>query len=376
MQNETETRLIRQLSEVEVAKYKAVAENASKNALDYASLHGYESWMQALKSAHEEARLSRENEHEAIKQTGYVIEELKKMTMYKERAELETKQVMLRYGGLSMKQLIYPSEMNIDEAQNLLISPSQEPKQQNAAEDSSSFFSTFRRKLKEKFGSLSQKKEEDRTSNDDSIEPKTRFQTVDRMTGMAFARKSDVIDKQHARLPIALTKNVAVSATKSTEFLHPNSTQSPKHSPQKLSPSRANALGVPQLSKLHVSPMKSSPTSISGHEDSNFPSDHSSRTTDKAESRSSKGSSRPSSADSGSLQSAREVHEGRLPAQYQLFRTRQSNSTAISKLCIATPRHSDASGPRYHMRRDVSITDPTQCIWLQKASGPLTDRCI
>ena len=193
---------------------------------------------------------------------------------------------------------------------------------------------------------------------------------------MAFARKSDVIDKQHARLPIALTKNVAVSATKSTEFLHPNSTQSPKHSPQKLSPSRANALGVPQLSKLHVSPMKSSPTSISGHEDSNFPSDHSSRTTDKAESRSSKGSSRPSSADSGSLQSAREVHEGRLPAQYQLFRTRQSNSTAISKLCIATPRHSDASGPRYHMRRDVSITDPTQCIWLQKASGPLTDRCI
>jgi hypothetical protein len=426
VQNETELRLVRQLSEVEVAKYKAIADNASKKSLDYASLHGYESWMQALQSAQEDARRSRENELEAIKQTGYVVEELKKMTMYKERAELETKQVISRYGGLSLKQLIYPSEMSTAESVNLLVEPSNELKQHDKTDDSTSFFSTFRRKLKQKFSNIS-KKEDDRASHKNEIEPDARLQMMDRQAESAIIRKSPVSDNQ-ARLPLPIARQASVLTPKvdGSPLAFGKLKQSQKRSPQLL-PSRGNIFDESPLSKSPANHMKHSPTSSSGYEgqkmisdndafqlqqpvsrsrehdvtakiESNRSSraeyksvaprnsgtdqssikddttDHSSRTTNRAESHSSKGSSRPSSADSGSLQSAREVHEGRLPPQYQFFRTRQSNLTVIPKLSLATPRYSEASGARYHMRRDVSIKDPTQCAWLQKASGPLAER--
>ena len=396
-------RLVRQLSDVEVAKYKALAENASKSSLDYASLHGYESWMQALESAQEDARQSRENEQEAMKQTGYVIEELKKMTIYKERAELETKQVMLKYGGLSIKQLMYPTEMNIDSAQYLLEKSIKDIKPNNTSTDSSSFFSSFRRKLKEKFSSFAGK-EEDNAMNAEDISPKIPSPSIQR----------------RAQVHVAISRNAQVATLKNEGSpLQPErKTHSPTNSPQKASPLHGNSLhDLPLSSRPSVSVANSSPSRTISHEDSkgrnsyskqvsrpnehdasekmspksqvvqksiaernlklseryikDDNSEHSSRTTNKSESH----TSRPSSADSGSMQSERGINESRLPTQYQAFRARQSNTTAIPKLSFATPRNSDVSGPRYQMRRDISITDPIQCIWLQKASGPLIERC-
>jgi hypothetical protein len=329
------------------------------------------------------------------------------MTMYKERAELETKQVMLRYGGLSMKQLIYPSEMNIDAAQDLLVNPIL--KQHNTADDSSSFFSSFRRKLKEKFSSLSQKHEE-RTSYDEN-EAKIRSQLIDRQADAAFSRSSPVHEKQ-VRMPVAVIRKSSVSARKidDSPLANEKLAVSPSNSPQNTSTSHGHVIDMQQLSKSPaLNRLKNSPTLASGYDDphksvssvkiatnnasraeyrsaaiqnpgmkhslKDAVSDNSERT-HKAESISSKGSSRPESADSGSLHSSREAQEGRLPAQYQFFRKRQSGSTAVPKLSLMTPRQSDIAGPRYHMRRDVSITDTTQCIWLQKASGPLSDRCV
>ncbi len=416
--------MIRQLSDVEVAKYKAVAENASKSALDYASLHGYESWMHALQSAQEEARQSRENEIEAKKQTGYVIEELKRMTLCKERAELETKQVVARYGGLSMTQLIFPSEMeNMDAEEN----PIKEHQKQNAAGDSSSFFSSFRRKLKEKFNSFTETKKDynDGSDQDEPVAknrlPSTRKQPNVPMSATRNVPTSNIRVEGSPASGKSLqspTYSPPILDSKSPTNSPPKiSTQSPSTSPQLSMPSRRNTmLDEHKYSHSSAHRKKSTQsTSVAGHEETDKmtfangfqkqqhvetahkqelsddkitatrsqmkdarskkedTSELSSHSTNKWESR----TSRPSSADSGSIQSSssRDVHEGRLPAQYQNFRARQSNLTTIPKLSFSTPRQSDP-GMRYLMRRDMSITDPLQCAWLQKASGLIVERCI
>jgi hypothetical protein len=417
--------MIRQLSDVEVAKYKAVAENASKSALDYASLHGYESWMKALQSAQEEARQSRENEIEAKKQTGYVIEELKRMTIYKERAELETKQVVARYGGLSITQLIYPSEMeNMDggESPNFLQNSIKDGQKQNTTGDSTSFFSSFRRKLKEKFGSFAETKEDDVAHNDEYVD-NTRWRSSEKRPNPPTMSARNV--SAPASSP---PRKLSQSPAYSPQALHSPQqvlTHSPLQSPSKVLPTRGIAVSdEPQSSKSSLNRLKISPISPLGHDnatktppqngfqtkqysanpyehdastkilatlrvdESNTASrsqktdqrlqkygvtEYSARPTHKGDSN----SSRPSSADSGSMQSAREVCEGRLPAQYQNFRARQSNmTTKIPKLYFVTPKQTDPSSARYQMRRDVTITDPLQCSWLQKSSGPLMERCI
>jgi hypothetical protein len=426
--------MIRQLSDIEVAKYKAVAENASKSALDYASLHGYESWMHALQSAQEEARKSRENEIEAKKQLGYVIEELKRMTLYKERAELETKQVVAKYGGLSMTQLIFPSEMeNMDANENTI-----EGDQKHKAEvESSSFFSSFRRKLKEKFNSFKETQmDDDQASDVEDTMAKSRsplikkqsYMPVSKTRSAAASSAASSIKTESSLLPKGqLTQSPTYSppmlrAKSPTNSPPKLTTQSLMNSPQKQLPGHRNvvsdepkqsnssvnrAKGLPILTgyeattnttlangfqrQMHVPKLheqdpsekiiSSRASQVDNKKDKNSlvndhrskrddTSEYSSRSTNRGESY----SSRPSSAESGSIQSAREIQEGRLPAQYQNFRARQSNLTTIPKLSFSTPRQSDLAGMRYQMRRDFSVTDQLQCAWLQRASGPVVER--
>ena len=403
-QSESEIRLARQLCDVEVAKYKAVAENASKSALDYTSLHGYESWMKALKSAQEEARLAKANEIEANKQVGYVIEELKRMTMYKERAELETKQIMLRYGGLSMKQLIYPIDINTDEAEKLLENPIGAFKKEDKA-NSSSFFSSFRRKLTEKFSSFSSK-QEDAELPDATAAPNQRVQPIGKQAPVPSATTRNSYEsppilstgqsklsppklstqqgsKSMAPLPQSQSPPVNRRSTISSSSVgnddaHMLATVAGFHKQQFVSPkpreqdtSAKKLSNSPSLMDHKLAAARNPLSNQHSLKDDASDQSHSSRT-------SAGGSlpSRPSTADAGLSQSAKEVHEDRLPAQYQIFRARQSNLAVIPKLAFATPRQLDSSVPRYHMRRDVTITDPTQCAWLQKAAGPLIERYI
>lgn len=433
---------MRKISEVEIAKYKAAAENASKNSLDYASLHGYESWMQALQSAQEEARNSKERQREAEKHTSYVVEELKRMTMYKERAELETKQVMLQYGGLTMKQLIFPAEMNIEEAQNLLQNPVKEEHASNSAqENSSSFFSSFRRKLKEKFSSLTQKQDgSEQSSEDAALDVRAPLAARPAQVPATTKRIASASASKPESSPLAGGQFPAFSKTspqnsKTTQrrnTISPTSigslSSSPKHLPttpqQHASPNQNwnTTSDEPQLLSASEDRQKSSSSALSrmhnrqnefmmadegrlqlmraktGEDNKNILQKTSTRAEHKTavlrepimHHHSAKGfetdqhlsiktdsqSSRPSSADSGSMSSSRDLNDVRLPAQYQMFRARQFNPTIIPKLSFSTPRSSDSAGSRYQMRRDVTITDPSQCLWLQRASGPISERCV
>ena len=347
------------------------------------------------------------------------------MTIYKERAELETKQVVARYGGLSIKQLIYPSEMeNLEggESPNFVQNSIKDGQKQNATGDSSSFFSSFRRKLKEKFGSFAETKEDDEARNDESVD-NARWRSSEKRSNPPLTSVRNV--SAPASSPLANGK-LSQSPAYSPQALHSPPkvlAHSPLQSPSKVLPTRGIAVSdEPQSSKSSLNRLKNSPISPLVHDNatktppqngfqtkqySTNPYEHDASTkilatrvdesnaasrSQKTDQRSQKyGSteysarpttkgdsnwSRPSSADSGSMQSAREVCEGRLPPQYQNFRARQSNMTMIPKLSFVTPKQTDPSSARYQMRRDVSITDPLQCSWLQKSSGPLMERCI
>jgi hypothetical protein len=343
--------------------------------------------MKALKSAQEDARLAKENEIEAQNQTGYVIEELKRMTMFKERAELETKQVMLRYGGLSMKQLIYPSEMNVDEAENLLenpIGPFKNEVNSNSKEDSSSFFSSFRRKLTEKF-SFSTKKEIV-VMREDITAPKYQVQSFGKQVPLHFSTTKNTSESptknESSLFSVGQSTNSPPKLStkqRSKSISNLPQSQSPpvdrKSSPIASSLGNENPIGFAAVagspkqwhalpksrdqdtsakvlphtpSRIDNKSVSASARNPSGtqHALTGDASDRSSRTSTGGSQ-----SSRPSIADAGSWQSAKEVREDRLPVQYQSFRARQSNLASIPKLAFQTPRQLDASPYSNRMRQ-------------------------